>query len=134
VIRSHHTEESAADKVAKRLARTATGRAIFNSPDYQTLEQSRSGDELADALLTITDHDRRGVVLRAYFFGEVDARPRRSASPHKPSIARQIKQAEETGKTVTSIVTPDGTTINFDEPKPSDANNPWLADLKVRKQ
>jgi hypothetical protein len=52
----------------------------------------------------------------------------------KPSIARQIKQAEKTGKTVTSITTPDGTTINFGETKPTDASNPWLDDLKVTKQ
>jgi hypothetical protein len=35
---------------------------------------------------------------------------------------------------VTSIVTADGTTINFSDHEPSNANNPWLADLKVTKQ
>jgi hypothetical protein len=55
--------------------------------------------------------------------------------PRKPSIATLIKRAETTGKTVTSITTADGTTINFGEPKPTDASNPWLADIaKAMKQ
>jgi hypothetical protein len=30
---------------------------------------------------------------------------------------------------------PDGTTINFGDPEPSDAKNPWLADIgKAAKQ
>jgi hypothetical protein len=59
---------------------------------------------------------------------------RRSRRPSKPSIATLIKRAEKTGRTVTSITTPDGTRINFGEGEPSEANNPWLADLKVTKQ
>jgi hypothetical protein len=57
------------------------------------------------------------------------APPRR----RKPSIAELVQRAERAGKGVTSIVTADGTTINFDEPKPSDASNPWLDDLKLTK-
>jgi len=46
-----------------------------------------------------------------------------------------IKQAEKSGKAVSSITTPDGTTIHFGEPAPTEASNPWLADLnKVTKQ
>jgi hypothetical protein len=52
----------------------------------------------------------------------------------KPSIAKLVERAEETGRRVTSITTPEGTTIRFDEPTPSDATNPWLDDLKVTKQ
>lgn len=47
----------------------------------------------------------------------------------KPSIATLVRRAEKTGKAVTSITTPDGTTINFSQ-EPDEANNPWLADLK----
>jgi hypothetical protein len=55
--------------------------------------------------------------------------------PRKPGIATLVKRAEKTGKTVTSVTTPDGTTINFGNPEPSEANNPWLADIgKVTKQ
>jgi hypothetical protein len=68
-------------------------------------------------------------VARAEILGK--ARERR---PRKPSIARQIKQAEKSGKVVTSITTPDGTTIHFRDSEPTEANNPWLADLKVTKQ
>jgi hypothetical protein len=36
---------------------------------------------------------------------------------------------------VTSITTPDGITINFSDAEPSEANNPWLADIgKATKQ
>ena len=63
---------------------------------------------------------------------EAVAAPKRRT--RKPSIARQIKQAEKTGKRVTSVTTPDGMIINFGDPEPSAANNPWLADLKVTKQ
>jgi len=56
--------------------------------------------------------------------------------PRKPSIRTLVKQAEKaTGKTVTSITTPDGTTLHFGEPEPTDATNPWLADFhKVKQQ
>jgi hypothetical protein len=63
--------------------------------------------------------------------GEAEAAPKR----RKPSIATLVKRAEKTGKAVTSITTRDGTTINFGDPKPSEANNPWLADIaKATKQ
>jgi hypothetical protein len=53
----------------------------------------------------------------------------------KPSIATLVKRAEKTGRAVTSITTPDGTTIHFGENTPSDASNPWLADIaKATKQ
>jgi hypothetical protein len=63
-------------------------------------------------------------------------RSRRPHKPRKPSIATLVKRAEKTGKTVTSITTPDGTTIHFGETKPTDASNPWLAgiDEKATKQ
>jgi hypothetical protein len=54
----------------------------------------------------------------------------------KPRLDRLIKQAEQTGKSVNSITTPDGTTLTFGEPAPTEATkNPWLADLnKVKKK
>jgi hypothetical protein len=64
----------------------------------------------------------------------LDARPMRRK--RKPSIATLVKRAEKTGKTVTSITTPDGTTIHFGDAEPSAANNPWLdgLDEKATKQ
>src|SRR5262249_39531810 len=59
---------------------------------------------------------------------------RSSRRQRKPSIATLVKRAEKTGRRVTSITTPDGMIINFGEPEPSAANNPWLDDLKVTKQ
>jgi hypothetical protein len=54
----------------------------------------------------------------------------------RPSIKRMIVAAERSGKTVTSITTPDGVTLRFGEGEPTEANNPWLAgiDDKVTKQ
>jgi hypothetical protein len=47
--------------------------------------------------------------------GKPAARPRVSA--HKPRVDVLIRQAEKTGKVVTSITTPDGFTLKFDEPE-----------------
>jgi hypothetical protein len=49
------------------------------------------------------------------------------AHARRPSMASLIKRAEKAGRRVTSITTPDGTTIRFADPEPSDATNPWLA-------
>jgi hypothetical protein len=57
--------------------------------------------------------------------------PRRQ---RKPSIATLIKRAEKAGRPVTSITLADGTTLHFGEPTPSEASNPWLADLPKVKQ
>jgi hypothetical protein len=53
----------------------------------------------------------------------------RARRKRKPSIATLVKHAERTGKTVTSITTPDGTTINFDESTKSDSDalDQWIA-------
>jgi hypothetical protein len=45
--------------------------------------------------------------------------------PRKPSIATLIKRAEKSGRPVTSVMLPDGTTINFGEATSTDASNPW---------
>jgi hypothetical protein len=53
----------------------------------------------------------------------------------KPSIRTLIKQAERAGRPVTSITTPEGFALRFDQPEPAEVANPWLADLdKVTKQ
>jgi hypothetical protein len=62
----------------------------------------------------------------------VVSQPRRQ---RKPSIRTLIQQAEKAGKPVTSVTTPDGITLRFDQPEPAEASNPWLAELdKVTKQ
>jgi hypothetical protein len=60
-------------------------------------------------------------------------KPRRQ---RKPSIKKMIAAAERSGKTVTSLTTPDGVTLRFGESDPTEANNPWLVgiDDKVTKQ
>lgn len=47
----------------------------------------------------------------------------------KPSIHTLIRQAEKAGKPVSSVTTPDGITLRFGESEPTEAVNPWLADL-----
>jgi hypothetical protein len=63
-------------------------------------------------------------------------RVKRKRGPRKPRIDKLIAEAEKTGRTVTSITTSDGTTLRFGDPaEPTEASNPWLADLdKVTKQ
>ncbi|HEX2351825.1 MAG TPA: hypothetical protein VHJ16_03520 [Xanthobacteraceae bacterium] len=60
------------------------------------------------------------------------ARERKS---RRPGVRTMIRQAERAGKNVSKITTPDGTVLSFGEPQPTEANNPWLADLdEVTKQ
>ena len=63
-------------------------------------------------------------------------KPSKPRKPRKPTLRTLVTQAEKaTGKAVTSITTPDGTTLHFGEPEPTEATNPWLADLdKVKQQ
>jgi hypothetical protein len=55
----------------------------------------------------------------------------KSASSSRPTRRRKlrvdalIRQAEKAGKVVTSITTPDGVTLRFDEPEQNTANNSW---------
>jgi len=49
--------------------------------------------------------------------------------PRKPQINKMIEQAEKTGKTVTSVTTPDGHTLRFgDTDDVSIAKNDWDTD------
>jgi hypothetical protein len=52
----------------------------------------------------------------------VAARRRRQ---RKTSIRKIIADAERTGKNVTSVTTPDGTTLRFGEPGAVTSANPW---------
>jgi hypothetical protein len=49
-------------------------------------------------------------------------------TPRKPTLATLIKRAEKTGRQVTSITTPDGTTLHFGEPEPAAPENSWPLD------
>jgi hypothetical protein len=44
--------------------------------------------------------------------------------PRKPSIATLIKRAEKSGRPVTSITMPDGTTINFSQEPSGEVDTP----------
>jgi hypothetical protein len=53
----------------------------------------------------------------------------------KPSIAAMVKRAEKAGKTVTSVsVEGDKVILTFGESNPTDANNPWLAEIEKATQ
>jgi hypothetical protein len=83
--------------------------------------------------------DRENEAFLARWLGEhppeIDQPAEKPARRRKPGLRRLIAQAEKTGKTVTSVTTPDGHTLTFGEPQSSEANNPWLVDLdKVTKQ
>jgi hypothetical protein len=68
----------------------------------------------------MADHDLTAVNLTV---GQKRRRPRRAR------VDTMLKLAAAAGKNVTSIVMPDGTTLNFGEPAPAEVANPWLADL-----
>src|SRR5215472_6835448 len=77
---------------------------------------------------------RKGLAL----LGETctQAAPLTPRKPRRSSLKRQITAAEKaTGKPVTSVTLPDGTTIYFGNSAPTEAVNPWLADIaKATKQ
>jgi hypothetical protein len=75
-----------------------------------------------------------GVALGELLEPSKKARQRKPRRQRKPSLRKMIAAAERGGKNVTSITTPDGVTLHFGEPEPSEASNPWLDDLKVTKQ
>ena len=54
----------------------------------------------------------------------------RERKHRKPSVGTLLAQAESAGKSVSKIMTPDGTVLSFGEPQPTEANNPWLADIE----
>jgi hypothetical protein len=67
--------------------------------------------------------------LRAVGFTLGEQQPKR-ARRRKPSISRAIAQAEKGGKTVSSVVLPDGMKLTFNEQtKPDDGNDldQWMA-------
>jgi hypothetical protein len=91
---------------------------------------------LAEALPT-ADAAEEHLAAQEREVAEQPPPPQRERKPRRRSITKKmIEQAEKaTGKTVTSITTPDGTTLHFGEPEPTEATNPWLADLdKVKQQ
>ena len=80
------------------------------------------GVSLGSKLLTII---RQGKTL-------LSGSARRAKKPQR--LDRLIAQAEKAGKTVTSATrTPDGTTKLDFRSELTDANNPWLTDLRKKK-
>ena len=61
---------------------------------------------------------------------------RKPRSQRRPTLASVAKQASKAGVEVARYeVKPDGTVVVVTgQPEPSEANNPWLDDLKVTKQ
>src|SRR5262249_47986795 len=77
---------------------------------------------------------------RAYYAARIAAvlRGERARKPHKqhrPTLASLLKQAAKAGKNVKGAeVYRDRTVLQFGEPEPSDASNPWFADLDKAKR
>jgi hypothetical protein len=98
------------------------------------LEGARHGDAFEQALAADIVRIREG---KRVFKRIREALPglRLVSKTRKASLRTLIKRAEKAGKTVSSVTTPDGTVLHFGEPQPTEATNPWLADLdKVTKQ
>jgi hypothetical protein len=80
---------------------------------------------VADWQQRYADWQRNGGVDEALRILEKLATPRRR---RRPSIRKMIAEAEKSGKTVTSVTTPDGSTLTFGELSTSPAassGNPW---------
>lgn len=64
-------------------------------------------------------------------FGDAVMRTKIASSESRPTRRRKlrvdalIRQAEKAGKVVTSITTPDGTTLRFGEAEQDGSNNSW---------
>jgi hypothetical protein len=81
--------------------------------DY--VEEARCGDAVAlDGLAESLD------IVRTIMERPKPVRPR---SPRKPSVRKLIQQAEESGKPVSSVTTPDGVTLHFGTTE--SAGNEW---------
>ena len=98
------------------------------------LDARQSGDP--KRLASLLDARQRALQSRASGAvggNNLQAKPRRQ---RKPSIKKMIAAAERAGKSVTSITTPDGTTLYFGKVEDTEASNPWLVgiDDKVTKQ
>jgi hypothetical protein len=93
---------------------------IFHfAPSYDP-EQSRADHErLLQALSPAVRAESRGS-------GTIVPDPISPAKrQRKPSVGTLIKQAEKSGKPVTSVTTPDGTVLHFGEPEQATQSNPW---------
>ena len=104
-------------------------------PDSMELD----GEDIACLGMRRADRSDFFADLNRQAFEEAVARlpkPPKPRQTRKPSIRTLVKQAERaSGKTVTSITTPDGTTLHFGEPEPTEATNPWLVNIdKARKR
>ena len=64
-----------------------------------------------------------GIIARKYGSAAVATKPAKPA--RKPSIRKLVEQAEKTGKTVTSVTTPDGSRLDFGEAGRATNFNPW---------
>ena len=65
------------------------------------------------------------------------SQPPKSSKPRKPTLARVAREASKAGIEVARYeVKPDGTVVAVvGKPEPTEATNPWLADLdKVKQQ
>jgi hypothetical protein len=87
------------------------------------VEAARGGDvgarsQLADSLDLLASLIERT---------EARAKATKPRSPRKPSVRKLIKQAEESGKQITSVTTPDGVTLKFGKPEGAveSAGNEW---------
>jgi hypothetical protein len=116
---------------AERLLRDLPP-SCFRDDALDAVEAARGGDGEARRLLAFNLDHLRWLMERARDIPTTATKPR---SQRKPSVRTLIKQAEKSGKPVTSVTTPEGITLRFDQPEPAEAANPWLADLvKVTKQ
>jgi hypothetical protein len=94
---------------------------------------ARTGDVVAlEALAIWLDIIRQQLDRAAEKKLSNSAKPR---GKRKPTLAQALRQAANARLPVKgAVIGSDGIELHFGEPEPTDASNPWLADLEVTKQ
>jgi hypothetical protein len=60
---------------------------------------------------------------------ELETLRQRKPRRRRPRLDHMIEQARKAGKDVSSVIV-DGIALTFGEPEPSEAANPWLAEIE----
>jgi hypothetical protein len=76
---------------------------------------------------------RKDVGLQRYVQKVVGV-AKRKRGPRKPTLVSELRQAKKAGLSVKgATIEPDGRlSLQFGEPEPTEASNPWLAGLEGR--
>src|SRR5262245_45979358 len=100
-------------------------------PDGRILTATATSDcELPDGRFAMTVGSIQPPSKLAALRALRDVAKPTSRRKRKPSVRSLVKQAERSGKQVSSVTTADGTTLHFGPPPEPIESNLWLDDLR----